>query len=201
VVAHIPKHTMNRLLSFLSEWLSRSGDTTFWSWVITILYAITIAFAVYYTVKIKGKENRDRRFLWVCISVFLLGMGINKQLDLQILLTMAGGFIAEHLGWYEYRRVVQKIFSIVILVCVAGAGGLILFRIRRIIRQSIVELSGVAILASFALIRVGSINHLNRAIAFEQEKISHIHGIEFAGIAVILFAVLRQLKKISGNEV
>jgi hypothetical protein len=191
---------MNRVIGFLSEWLSRSGDTTFWSWVITILYAITIFVSVYYVVKIKGKESRDKRFLWICISLFLIGMGINKQLDLQILLTMAGSFIAEHQGWYEYRRVVQKIFTIGILVCVSAAGGLILFRIRTIIRQSIVELSGVAILAFFAIIRVGSINHLNKAIAFEQEKVSHIHGIEFAGIAIILLALLHHLKKMSGKK-
>lgn len=185
---------MNRLLSFLSEWLSRSGDTTFWSWVITLLYAITILGSVYYVIKIRGEENGDRRFLWIAISLFLVGMGVNKQLDLQILLTMVGSFIAEHLGWYEYRRVVQKIFTIGVLVCVSGAGGLILFRIRRIIRHSLVELSGAAILVFFAAIRMGSINHLNKAIAFEQEKISHIHGIELAGLAVILFALLNNLK-------
>jgi uncharacterized membrane protein YhdT len=186
---------MNCLLSFLSEWLSRSGDTTFWSWVITLLYAITIVVAVYYVVKIKGKESSDKRFLWICISLFLIGMGINKQLDLQILLTMAGSFIAEHLGWYEYRRFIQKIFTISLIICLSAAGGMILFRVRKIIRQSIVELSGVAILVFFAVIRAGSINHLNKAITFEQEKVSHIHGLELLGLAVILFAALYHLKK------
>jgi hypothetical protein len=191
---------MNKAISFLSEWLSRSGDTTFWSWVITLLYAITMVVAVYYVVKIKGTESSDKRFLWICISIFLFGMGINKQLDLQILLTMAGSFIAEHLGWYEYRRLIQKIFTIGFLIVISAAGGVILFRIRRIIRQSIVELSGVAILVFFAIIRAGSINHLNKAIVFEQEKVSHIHGLEFLGLAVILFAVLYHLKKISGKK-
>jgi hypothetical protein len=191
---------MNRLLSFLSEWLSRSGDTTFWSWVITFLYAITMGFAVYYVVKIKGKESGDKRFLWICISLFLIGMGINKQLDLQIVLTMAGSFIAEHQGWYEQRRLIQKIFTIGFLIGISAAGGVILFRIRRIIRQSIVELAGVAILVFFAVIRAGSINHLNKAIVFEQEKVSHIHGLEFLGLAVILFAVLFHLKKNSGKK-
>ena len=186
---------MNKAISFLSEWLSRSGDTTFWSWVITLLYAIAMVVAIYYVVKIKGKESSDKRFLWICISIFLVGMGINKQLDLQILLTMAGSFIAEHQGWYEYRRLIQKIFTIGFLICLSAAGGVILFRIRRIIRQSIMELSGVAILVFFAVIRAGSINHLNKAIVFEQRKVSHIHGLEFLGLAVILFAVLYHLRK------
>ena len=113
---------------------------------------------------------------------------------------MAGSFIAEHQGWYEYRRFIQKIFTIVLSIVLSAAGGVILFKIRRIIRQSMVELAGVAILVFFAVIRAGSINHLNKAITFEQEKVSHIHGLELLGLAVILFAALYHLKKLSGKN-
>jgi hypothetical protein len=186
---------MNRLFSFLSEWITRSGDTTFWSYVITAAYAIVIALSVYYVATLKDKDLRDAKFLWICLLIFLVIMGINKQLDFQILATMIGRSVAEDSGFYDNRRLVQKIFTIGALLATFGLGGIILFRTRKILRNSIMELTGAAILLFFAFVRVGSINHLNKAITFEQERVSHIHGLELLGLAVIFIALVRKVKR------
>ena len=50
--------------------------------------------------------------LWFGLSILLLVLGINKQLDLQTLLTALGREIAQENGLYESRREIQLIFVI-----------------------------------------------------------------------------------------
>src|SRR6185295_18178160 len=62
------------------------------------------------------KEQR----IWTAISILFLGLGINKQLDLQSALTAAGRVIAFHQGWYGERQIVQFAFIIfAAIVCVS----------------------------------------------------------------------------------
>lgn len=124
-------------------------------------------------------------------------MGINKQLDFQVFLTMFGRGLARHQGWLEHRRTVQCIFAITAIACASISGLLFIFRIRRIIKDSIIELTGVSILAFYAAIRVGSMNHLSSAVSFEKSVFSRVHGIELAGLIVILFAVFVHVRNLS----
>lgn len=185
---------MHKIVAFFAAWLSRSGDTTFWSWVITALYAVTMVVAMYYVKKIPAAKAE--RFLWKWITVFLVVMGINKQLDLQILVMMAGNFVGNHLGFIGYRREIQKALALIIFTGVSISGVVILLRARAVLRQSAVELAGVATLAFFALVRVGTITHLHKAAAFEYQKGVHIHGIELLGLLVILLALVLHVKRL-----
>ena len=87
---------MNRVIHFIERWLSASGDTTFWSWVITILYGGVIVLC--FILRTKLTEDRPRRVFWSSISLFVLAMGINKQLDVQTLIFMSGKSIAGRTG-------------------------------------------------------------------------------------------------------
>lgn len=185
---------MHKIVAFLAAWLSRSGDTTFWSWVITALYAVTMVLALYYVKK--NHAAKTQRFLWKWITAFLFVMGINKQLDLQILVTMAGSFVANHLGFIDYRREIQKALAVTIFVGLSFSGVVILLRARAVLRQCLIELIGVATLAFFALVRVGSISHLHKATAFEYHKGVRIHGLELLGLVVILIALIAHIKNI-----
>jgi hypothetical protein len=187
--------TMNHLGPFISEWLSRSGDFTVWGILITVVYAATVILSFRYVRKISGSEHRDERLLWTCILVFLAAMGVNKQLDLQILLAMTGRYIAEQQGWIEQNRTVQKFFAIGVVVCLSVAGGALFFKARRAIRQSLAALIGVGVLVFFTIIRVASINHIERAFSFQEKKITHIHGLELLGLVVIFAALAHRFRK------
>jgi hypothetical protein len=174
-------------MPFLTRWLSQSGDTSFWSWIITFLYIITIVLTIYYVQKIKSQQ--PQHFLWLNISIFLIAMGINKQLDLQILVNMSGSFIARQLNLIEHRRAIQLIVAIGILITVILIGTIIIFKTRSILRQSALELSGVLILMAFALIRVASMTTYHIYIP-------KVHGIEFLGICIILLSLIIKIKKL-----
>ena len=171
---------MHSIFNFLSRWLARAGDYSFWSWVITFLYLIAISLSFYYVSRLK--EKKEQRFLWICISIFLLAMGINKQLDFQTLLIMVGRRVSWRFGIYRYRSLIQKTAAVIILGGVSVLGVVILIRIRSVIKESLTALLGVTILVFFALVRVGSFTHVHRVISLVSHLFSRIHGLELLGL-------------------
>ena len=77
-------------------------------------------------------KKRDRRF-WIGTSILLVLLGLNKELDLQTVLTDTARYLAHYEGWYDYRRIVQGLFcsrsrsgvSLRLPRCCAGSGGLL----------------------------------------------------------------------------
>ena len=174
---------MTKILAFLSSWLSKSGDHTFWSWVITITYIAVVVLSIYSLKKIKS--DKTLRLLWICITIFLTIMGINKQLDIQILLIMVGRFMARHLNLSGYSYYIRIIVVIGLFAVMALLTAIILFKTRTVLQQSFAAISGVAILMIFVLIR---------ALSFYIYK---IHGLELLGLILILvdrIIFLRNLK-------
>ena len=55
-------------------------------------------------------QKRDRMF-WLGTGLFLVLLGLNKQLDLQSLLTEAGRSLAQREGVYDARRLIQAVFN------------------------------------------------------------------------------------------
>ena len=167
-----------RIDHILGRWLSLAGDDTFWSWVITIAYLITFIFSLRYTRKQSG--NRPLHTLWMFITLFIAVMGINKQLDIQILIIMVGRFCANHLGLRAYRyHIYFLVFLFLILMMVVIL--IFLFRVSKTaLKQSKTALSGVLVIMFFILLRAGFI------------YVPHVHGVELLGILLILAASLRR---------
>ncbi len=185
---------METVYTILREWLSRCWDTTFWGWLITVSYSLAIFASLYYLKRINRTIDQEKHLLWKYIAGFLIIMGINKQLDFQILLTIIMKMVSHAYDWFEYRRLVQAYFAkgIILIVCFVGIS--LLYRTRHVLKKSMGELAGCAILLGFGLIRTSSINHIEKAMVLEHNKISHIHAIELVGIAVILIALFNNLK-------
>jgi len=178
---------MDRIIPFLTRWLSQSGDSTFWSWVITFFYIITTTLSIYYLKKIKPLKPDN--LLWYSITVLLMTLGINKQLDIQILVAMTGHFFAKRLGLLDFRNSIEIITILGVSLFLCTVGIIILFRIRSILRKSVLELSGVFLLLMFVVIRVGSISLLKMTIIY-------IHGLELLGLVVILYSLLMRIKNL-----
>ena len=62
---------------------------------------------------------------WATVVFYLVALGLNKQLDLQSLLTAVGRDIAVAQGWYAQRKGVQLVFVAVVALVGMGAIGLI----------------------------------------------------------------------------
>ena len=60
-----------------------------------------------------NQENSIKNF-WLLLTFFLITLGINKQLDLQTLITQVGRSITISFGWYDNRHLIQLIFIFLI---------------------------------------------------------------------------------------
>lgn len=163
-------------IHLITEWLAQSGDTTFWSWIITAFYIITVGIAFFYLYRIR--TDKDRYFFWKCITAFLFMMGINKQLDIQILIVMIGRFVATHLGLLVYKNIIYHLVAAGLLVLFVTAGIYLAARAGRIVLQSLPSVSGVLILMLFVILRAEGIS------------VSRIHGLELLGLGLIFLELL-----------
>lgn len=108
-------------------------------------------------------QSRERRFWWVA-SAILLFLAVNKQLDLQSLLTMVARCHASLTGWYDDRRSVQRAFILI----VAGGGvvliGLLAMLLRGILDRVWLALLGLGFVCCFVVIRAAGFHHMDTLI-------------------------------------
>jgi hypothetical protein len=185
---------MISLSVLLHEWVFRLGDGTFWGWLITALYGITIAGSLYYIHSMR-RSTTPEKTIRICITVVLVLLGVNKQLDLQTLIIVTGRMIAAGHGWMVYRRTIQEFFAIGILLCVGVAGLVVILRLRRCLLHVWLECTGITILLGFAIIRTASINHIGWVTVLEDTRLQHIHAFELAGLLCIMAALYINIAK------
>jgi hypothetical protein len=135
------------------------------------------------------------RRLWWCIALMLLLMGINKQLDLQTLITEVGKVLAKRQGWYEQRRAVQVVF----IGGVVWGGVFFLLLVWRIfqdaLRKNRMALAGLVSLVGFIMIRATSFHGVDRILGLELSRVTLNGSLELIGIAFIWISAARQLKR------
>jgi hypothetical protein len=149
------------------SWRAGIGDPTIWGWAVTAGYALATAISLRaWRVEMRAAraDGALRPWFWLAIAAMLAALGINKQLDLQSLVTVIGKRVAIEGGWYERRRAVQVAF---ILVCAAMAGGAMWVVARRLrgswarYRQPTLGAAGLAV---FVLVRAASFHHIDDAL-------------------------------------
>ena len=144
------------------RWQLVIGDPNLAGWSITAAYACAAVCAVIVLRRtaFDPAHRRQRQVLWGLIAGLMTALALNKQLDLQSLMTALGRCVAQEQGWYENRRMVQSDFIVGLIAAAALAGAAMLWMLRGSIRQNLLPLSGMAALAGFVLIRAGHILHI-----------------------------------------
>jgi len=122
---------------------------------------------------------------WYILAVVLVLLGVNKQLNLQSLLTVVGRNVAKAGGWYARRREVQEDF--LIGLAVAGAATLAFFGwlIRRAFLRQVFALAGVLTLVCFVVLRAASIEHVDQMLGLDMGGVQVHFLLEFGGILII----------------
>jgi hypothetical protein len=124
------------------------------------------------------------------ISIGFIGLGINKQLDLQTALTELGRVLASMQGWYEQRRTVQFWFIVAVAaICFLMALVLlVLARARRAPMPTWLALVGVVIVLGFVTIRAASFHHFDQFIGSRVLGLKWNWVLEMGGISIVLIA-------------
>ncbi len=181
-----------------SRWSPGLGDNHVMGWVTVAVYlAAAIASARTALALDPGAEPRERRFWWIAFSI-LLFLALNKQLDLQSLLTMIARCHASLAGWYDDRRAVQRIF----ILAVAGGGVLVLgllgLLLRGILGRVWPALLGLGFVCGFVIIRAASFHHMDGLIGSSAWGMKVNWLLEVPGPLLVLVVGLRRQKRIAG---
>jgi hypothetical protein len=195
------------------QWKPGIGDPSILGWATTIGYFIAAVLCAWYALLVRkandpnGSVHRPSSFrpsnyvFWWSLTVFMLLMGFNKQLDLQILVLQIARKMSEEQGWFAERDVVRKWiilgFAFIGLVLIAWLG----WTGRRVWRRYILAVAGIALLIFFVLVRASG-NRLMimgyRPGHFPMYDILEVSGILCIGISAVI--ELRRLKQKSNLD-
>ena len=173
------------------RWVPSIGDPTIIGWVTVAVYFIVAVICL--KAAFTSNSEKSIKNFWLFLTFVLIALGINKQLDLQILLTQIGKGIAIEQGWYKNRRAVQAGF--IIFIGLTGVSTLIfMIKTYRNINSSVnIALTGCIILFSFILTRASSFHHMDILINMKLADIRVNEILELGGISIIGIGGIRYL--------
>lgn len=181
------------------RWHPGIGDPSVYGWITVGAYLIACAlcFLAWRRTQHLGlTRGRWRlRLFWIVLSIAMLLLAINKQLDLQSLITQVGKDLAQEQGWYKQRRAVQKQF--VLAVAVTGVLSVIVTALMLWghWRRAAIALVGITVTICFVIIRAASFHRFDQLIT---QKIAGIHLnvlLELTGITLVSLGALLNLRK------
>lgn len=180
------------------NWIPSIGDPTFLGWFTVFCYIVTsmLAAKVYFNAQNLFSSNtlRKQQIFWLFIVVVMLFLGINKQLDLQSLLTAVGRYYAKKEGWYEERHRIQIAFIAGFVVMSLFTFAMLIRYMTNSLKENLLAILGFVFLVTFIIIRASSFHHVD---AFLMERIIGVRVnwiLELAGIFLISYSALSVLK-------
>jgi hypothetical protein len=181
------------------RWHPGIGDPTLLGWLTVALYLIAAAMCWRAAVLARGvrwpEYTRGEPLFWLCCAVFLLCLGINKQLDLQTWFTIVGKSIAQQTGWYAERRVVQMAFIVVIAFFGLVLGAIGAWWTTRLSRACRINFLGAVFLGVFILIRAASFHHVDQMLGFRFAGVRMNVLLEMGGTICMAAAALGAIWK------
>ena len=158
---------------FISQiyWRPRIGDASFMGWLTVAAYGLTAVLCLMAALKqnaglggskaagVAGAEDKGARLqrrLWLGVAVLMAFLCVNKQLDLQSLLTNIGRIVAKQGGWYNQRRTVQFWFVVAITLVGIAAIAFLMRKTRSLFKGRPLLLIGLSMLLLFVVMRAVS---------------------------------------------
>jgi hypothetical protein len=140
------------------------------------------------------------RTLWLGLTLVLLLLGINKQLDLQTVLTEVGRIVSKAEGWYEIRRRVQLAFIFFVAIVGLATFRAVLLLARGELRNLRAVLAGTLFIICFVTIRAASFHHIDLFLGSDIGGFKMNWVIELGGILFIIWGAVRTESSFSGSS-
>lgn len=136
------------------------------------------------------QTQRAERYFWIALCALLIALGVNKQLDLQSLLTAIGRCVAQVGGWYAERRQAQALFIAGLLAVCLALAATVAFMLRNTLRRQAPALAGAALLMSFVMARAVGFHHVDALISTRVGGWRVNWLLEIGGIALVAAGAL-----------
>lgn len=149
-----------------TEWSPGLGDNSAMGWVTVLVYLIAAVLSTRAAMALRGVETpaRRERAFWGIAAAVLYFLAVNKQLDLQTLLTTIGRCNARLMGWYDTRQTVQRDFILAVAIAGVLTVGLLALLLRGILGRVWPALLGIGFVCGFVLIRAASFHAVDGLI-------------------------------------
>lgn len=181
-----------------TQWRPELGDDHLMGWVTVGVYlgAAVAAAMMARRLASPDPETRRERWFWRITAAILLLLAINKQLDLQSLLTIFARCHAHLSGWYDDRRIVQEIF--IFLVAAGGvlALGLAALMLRGILGRVWPALAGLGFVCVFVVIRAASFHHVDLFLGGSTLGVKLNWLLELPGPTLVALYALRRRSRL-----
>jgi hypothetical protein len=157
-------------------------------WLTVVAYAAAAVLCA--REALRDRHTKARCAFWTALSVIMLLLGINKQLDLQTWFTLMGRRLARAEGWYERRRLVQFAF-IFVFTCGSLLGFGAMWRLVQDYGTDLwLPLLGLFFIVSFVVIRAASFHHIDELLHFRLAGFKMNWLLELGGIGIIIAGAL-----------
>jgi len=148
------------------HWKDKAGDPSVMGWLVTAVYLGTAGLCL---ANVRRREKSTHAvsypWFWWFLGLTLLCLGINKQLDLQMLLADIGRTYARTMGWYRTRKPVQ-IRAVALAASLSlGLLGTVLFQLRRAPRSTWSALGGLLLLVGLVSVHLVSLHRQEHFLA------------------------------------
>jgi preprotein translocase subunit SecG len=171
------------------HWSPAIGDPSIIGWATVLAYLVAAALTFLRARDAFGAAYPAEgalKFFWLAISIVLVLLAFNKQMDFQSALTAAGRCLALDQGWYGERGGVQQNFMIGV-----GLAGVMVFVIaawslRQHLRAQWMVLTGLFLLIAFVLLRASSFHHMDIFIHSRVLGVKMNWLIELGALALII---------------
>ena len=176
------------------RWRPGIGDPTVMGWVTVAAY-LAAALACQRAAGREPRPDGTRRTrpaaFWLVLAGLMLVLGINKQLDLQSLVTQVGRDVIEGLDLYPQRRAFQTGFILAVALVCAGALAAFLWAARHRLQRRWPALLGILFILGFVVIRAASFHHVDAFLAARLGGMKWNWILELGGITAVGLAALR----------
>lgn len=166
------------------QWEPGIGDPTFMGWFTVVAYL----FAVFFSFK-RMKDEYSLSLccwqVWFFISILLLFLALNKQLDLQSWMTITLKNHALENGWYADRHKYQAFFIFCLVILSFTSLAILLRVIWQRWKDFIITFTGLFFLVIFILVRASSFHHMDILINTEFSGIRLNWALELSGIFMV----------------
>lgn len=171
------------------------GDPTFVGWLTVLIYFLATLRCVYKA--IESKRAGGNYQFWLFLALFLLSLGINKQLDMQTWFEQTMKAVAEEHGWYAHKALLQKVF-----IAFLGIGMLtILISFRLYLantwRNYRLTWIGIVLLCLFILVRAAAFNRLDFLVNHDFLGFNITEMLEISAILLIILGTFFHTKQFS----
>jgi len=138
-------------------------------------------------------DRARRAALWLLLAIAFFCLGINKQLDLQSLVTEVGKALAHQQGWYDQRRIVQAILLGLVLIAGVASLATLGWLVRGQLSDFRLPLAGLTFIVVFVVIRAMSFHHVDELLGFELRGVRMNWVLELTGIGIVAVGAVRRL--------